>query len=70
MSWRVLVRKEVDTDKWDCSKAFYDREEALNLFFVFDEGSDEWDVMLVKEERFSSAREFMGVKDEDVKKDE
>ena len=68
MAWRVLVRKELDTDKWECSKAFYDKETAMSVFFTLDEASDDWDTMLVREERFSSARESMGVKEKDVKK--
>lgn len=72
MAWRVLVRKELDTDMWECSTMFLDREKAMNLFQVFQEASHDIDVMLVKEERFSSALEKMGAKDSistnDVKK--
>ncbi|GAH07698.1 unnamed protein product [marine sediment metagenome] len=32
----------------------------MGLFLVLDQASDDWDVMLVKEERFSSATESMG----------
>lgn len=65
MSYRVLVRKELDTDKWECSKAMYDKEKAMGVFFAF-EDSRNFDVMLVQELRFSSARESMGVEPSDV----
>ncbi len=34
----------------------------MGIFLALDEASDDWDVMLVKEERFSSATESTGVK--------
>jgi len=67
--WRVLVRREPDTDKWEASTAFLDREKAMGVFLALDEVSDDWDVMLVKEERFSSATESMGAKESISTKD-
>lgn len=67
--WRVLVRREPDTDNWEASTALLDREKAMGIFLALDEASDDWDVMLVKEERFSSATESMGVKESISAKD-
>jgi len=58
MSWRVLNRTKAGT--WLSSKAIYDREKALELFFSLRENIDD-DIMLVKEERFSSGVELMEI---------
>ena len=65
MSYRVLARRELDTDKWEVSKAMYDKEEAMGVFFAFESGRIV-DVMLVQELRFSSATETMGVEASEV----
>ena len=62
MSWRVLTRlgKDYKSQNWIVSKAIYDKENALDLFFSHKDNK-EYDVMLVKEERFSSAVEVMEI---------